>query len=43
VRSVGELAALSENQLLACKNFGQTSLQEIKKKLESFGLSLRAE
>jgi DNA-directed RNA polymerase subunit alpha len=43
VRSVGELASLSEAQLLACKNFGQTSLQEIKKKLESCGLALRTE
>jgi DNA-directed RNA polymerase subunit alpha len=43
VRSVGELANLTEAQLLACKNFGQTSLQEIKKKLESLGLALRAE
>ena len=43
IRSVGELAGLSEAQLLACKNFGQTSLQEIKKKLESLGLALRTE
>jgi DNA-directed RNA polymerase subunit alpha len=43
VRSLGELANLSEQQLLACKNFGQTSLMEIKKKLEAYGLGLRAE
>jgi DNA-directed RNA polymerase subunit alpha len=43
VRSLGELANLSEQQLLACKNFGQTSLMEIKKKLEAYGLSLKAE
>lgn len=43
VRSLGELANLSEQQLLTCKNFGQTSLMEIKKKLEAYGLSLRAD
>ncbi len=43
VRSLGDLANLTEQQLLACKNFGQTSLMEIKKKLEAYGLALRAE
>ena len=41
VRTLGELANLSEQQLLACKNFGQTSLMEIKKKLETYGLVLK--
>ena len=31
----------TEDQLLACKNFGQTSLNEIKKKLADLGLTLR--
>lgn len=43
VRSLGELANLSEQQLLSCKNFGQTSLMEIKKKLETYGLALKAD
>ncbi len=43
VRTLGELIGLSEPQLLACKNFGQTSLMELKKKLEAYGLSLKAE
>jgi DNA-directed RNA polymerase subunit alpha len=41
LRSIGDLAAISEARLLACKNFGQTSLAEIKKKLRDFGLSLK--
>ncbi len=41
VGTVGQLAEVSEDQLLACKNFGQTSLVEIKKKLVDLGLSLR--
>ncbi len=43
VRSLGELIGLSEQQLLACKNFGQTSLMELKKKLEAYGLVLKAD
>jgi DNA-directed RNA polymerase subunit alpha len=43
VRTLGELCGLSEQQLLACKNFGQTSLMEIKKKLEAFGMAFKAD
>jgi DNA-directed RNA polymerase subunit alpha len=43
VRTLGEVANLTEPQLLACKNFGQTSLMEIRKKLETYGLALRKE
>ncbi|MSR47693.1 MAG: tetratricopeptide repeat protein [Planctomycetes bacterium] len=43
VRTLGELIGLSELQLLSCKNFGQTSLMEIKKKLEAYGLALKQE
>lgn len=43
VRTLGELIGLTEAQLLACKNFGQTSLTELKKKLEQYGLALKAE
>ena len=35
------LAARTEAELLGCKNFGQTSLNEIKQQLASFGLGLR--
>ncbi len=42
INTVGELAATSEDTLLACKNFGQTSLVEIRTKLEELGLSLAA-
>ena len=42
ISSVGELAARTEAELMGVKNFGTTSLDEIKKKLGDFGLSLRA-
>lgn len=41
VRTIGDLAIKTEAELLACPNFGQTSLNEIKTKLDEFGLSLR--
>ena len=41
INSIGDLAARTEDELLGCKNFGQTSLNEIKQQLASFGLSLR--
>lgn len=41
INTVGELAARTEEELLGCKNFGQTSLTEIKQILTTFGLSLR--
>jgi DNA-directed RNA polymerase subunit alpha len=41
INSLGELASRTEDELLGCKNFGQTSLVEIKQQLASFGLSLR--
>ena len=41
INSVGELASRTEDELLGCKNFGQTSLNEIKQQLASFGLGLR--
>ena len=42
LRSIGELAHKTEAELLGCKNFGVTSLNEIKKALVSLGLSLRS-
>ena len=41
INSLGELASRTEAELLGCKNFGQTSLNEIKQQLASFGLGLR--
>jgi CDP-diacylglycerol--glycerol-3-phosphate 3-phosphatidyltransferase len=41
VMSVGELAARTEAELMGVKNFGQNSLDEIKRKLVDLGLSLR--
>ncbi|MBI4581122.1 MAG: tetratricopeptide repeat protein [Planctomycetes bacterium] len=39
--SLSDLVSKTEPELLATKNFGQTSLNEIKAKLAEFGLSLR--
>jgi DNA-directed RNA polymerase subunit alpha len=41
IGSLGELAGRTEAELLGCKNFGQTSLNEIKQQLTNFGLALR--
>jgi len=41
VRIAAELIERTEKDLLRCPNFGQTSLQEIKNKLASLGLSLK--
>lgn len=41
INTLGELAMRTEDELLGCKNFGATSLNEIKQQLASFGLSLR--
>jgi DNA-directed RNA polymerase subunit alpha len=41
INTIGELASRTEDELLGCKNFGHTSLSEIKQQLTSFGLGLR--
>ena len=41
INSLGDLAARTEDELLGCKNFGMTSLNEIKQQLGNFGMSLR--
>ena len=41
INSVGELASRTEAELLGCKNFGLTSLNEIKQQLTTLGLGLR--
>ena len=39
--TMGDLAAKSEAELMGCKNFGQTSLNEIRQRLSEYGLQLR--
>ena len=39
--TLGDLTAKTEAELLATKNFGQTSLNEVKQRLADFGLLLR--
>jgi len=41
INSVGELVQKTEDELLGCKNFGHTSLNEIKQLLASLGTGLR--
>lgn len=41
IKTVGDLISRTEAELLGVKNFGATSMVEIKKALESLGLSLR--
>jgi DNA-directed RNA polymerase subunit alpha len=42
LRTIGELTHKTEAELLGCKNFGVTSLNEIKKSLTNLGLKLRS-
>jgi DNA-directed RNA polymerase subunit alpha len=41
ITTLGELIARTDAELLACKNFGQTSLNEVKQRLAEYGLRLR--
>jgi len=41
VKTLGGLADKSEPELMACKNFGQSSLNEIVERLAEYGLKLR--
>lgn len=41
IRTIGDITKKTEAELLGCKNFGVTSLNEIKKALSGLGLSLR--
>ena len=41
IRSLGDLLKTTEQELLSYKNFGQTSLNEIKQQLGNFGMGLR--
>lgn len=40
IRTVRELVSYTEEQLMGLRNFGRTTLKEIKKKIEDLGLSL---
>lgn len=42
IHTIGELTRKTEAELLGCKNFGVTSLNEIKKAIGNLGLSLRS-
>jgi len=42
IRTLGELTRRTDAELLGCKNFGVTSLNEIKKAIGNLGLSLRS-
>jgi len=41
VQTVGDLVKHTEQELMACRNFGQTSLDEVKAKLTELGLKLK--
>jgi DNA-directed RNA polymerase subunit alpha len=41
IETLGDLTAKTEAELLACKNFGQTSLNEVCQRLAEYGLRLR--
>jgi DNA-directed RNA polymerase alpha subunit len=41
VETIGDLVAKSAEDLIECKNFGVTSLNEVREKLRDRGLSLR--
>ena len=41
LQTLGELASKTEAELLGCKNFGVTSLNEIKDRMAQYGISLR--
>jgi DNA-directed RNA polymerase subunit alpha len=42
IRTMGDIVSRTEAEYLGCKNFGVTSLNEIKQKLSTLGLSLRS-
>jgi len=41
LKTLGDLVSKSEAELLACKNFGQTSLNEVRQRLTEYGLNFR--
>ena len=43
IQTIGELVNLSQDQIMAFKNFGRTSLKEITRKLDEMNLTLGSE
>lgn len=43
IHTIGELVRRTPDELLECKNFGVTSLKEIRERLVDFGIKLRGE
>ena len=43
INSLGELINRSADELLEAKNFGMTSLNEVREKLQQYGLTLRGD
>ena len=43
IQTIGELVRKTQDELLECKNFGVTSLKEIREKLTIYGIKLRGE
>ena len=41
IKTLGELAAKTEPELMACQNFGKTSIDEVNERLKDYGLSLQ--
>ncbi len=41
IQTLGELTQKTQKELLSCKNFGQTSMNELRQKLAVYSLSLR--
>jgi DNA-directed RNA polymerase subunit alpha len=43
MNTIGELLRKTGDEMLECKNFGVTSLNEVREKLEIHGLKLRGD
>jgi DNA-directed RNA polymerase subunit alpha len=43
ITTIGELVSRSGDELMEAKNFGVTSLNEVKEKLQALGLKLRGD
>ncbi len=43
IETIGDLVRKTQDELLECKNFGVTSLKEIREKLTAFNIKLRGE
>ncbi len=43
INSMGDLISRTADELLESKNFGMTSLTEVREKLRQFGLTLRGD